>query len=196
MKIIILCSVILTAFFGCQERKVSVHKQSIEKQIEQPTFIDQSINNIILDNPKSSVSVIGKNLLNKRKLGETLTIANKSNSESLDLYFIPGNIKYSFSNFHLRFSNKNEHNTHIVKSINNFISGKGIKLGMSFKDVKMILGDGMEILSNGNQRIIQVRIEGMEKSTFLKSLNEATYFGTYIFNDNKLTEAYWGFEEP
>ena len=79
--------------------------------------------------------------------------------------------------------------------IEHFISGKGIHLGMSRKEVIDILGKGYQEHPHADEQIISYRIDGKE-SPMLQRHSAPAYFGQYHFKDNRLIRFDMGFEFP
>ena len=81
-----------------------------------------------------------------------------------------------------------------MKNIDNFVTAKGIKLGLSKVEVIKILGGKFEIVEKEKGvKIIKYNIKGKEKFEVLKKYNVPEYFGEYIFKNDKLVEFSFGF---
>ncbi|OIQ82105.1 hypothetical protein GALL_361190 [mine drainage metagenome] len=79
--------------------------------------------------------------------------------------------------------------------IERFMSGKGIHLGMSRKEVINILGKGYEEHAYPEEQIISYRIDDKD-SPMLQRHNAPGYYGQYYFKANRLVRFEMGFDFP
>jgi len=164
---------------------------------ETPQFIDISVNDIFLQDSRSTEKVLGGNIIviTEQDLpSASVRVSNKNRSEVLILTFHPGDIKNSCSEFTVTAADTQEAIT--LSGAAHFITGKGIKLGISKSDVMRILGEAYALEAHENGLTIKYRLEGIESSAFLKRYNMPIYYGRYKFINDSLIEFSFGFEYP
>ena len=79
--------------------------------------------------------------------------------------------------------------------VEQFISGKGIRLGMSKKAVTDILGKGYRESVHPDEQIVSYRIDDKD-AALLQRHNAPAYYGQYYFRENRLVRFEMGFEFP
>lgn len=194
-RLILILVLLITGFLFCEELVLA------------PKFVDISVINIFLGNEESSRQVLGDSIpiselaqfdYDEYAIMPHISYHNKDKKQILTLIFHPGCNKNSFSEIIIRDSIKSSEETiYYLDTINSFITGKKIELGLSKKDVLDILGSNFKIeLMDRNVEIIKYRIVDFEKSDFLKEYNSPEYYGKYKFINNILVEFSFGFTYP
>lgn len=164
-----------------------------------PQSADISVNNIYIDDPESSVKVLGKqiDLIEPDNDFPQVNVYNKDKTQILTLIFHYGGIRNSFSEFRIKLakSNSNLPSKHL-QNIENFVTGKKISLGMTKNELVNILGNKYSETTKEAGILIEYEIDDYDKSDFLKKYNMPHYYGRYHFKDNKLIEILFGFTYP
>ena len=122
---------------------------------------------------------------------------NKAGTEVLTLYFHYGGEVMAFSEFKVSLKSESKLTSKPIKLAGtaNFVTGKGIKLGLSKAQLIKILGPPQESKSAGGAVILDYRIEDKEAGELL-GYPAYLYYGKYTFKAGKLTEFRFGFEYP
>lgn len=79
--------------------------------------------------------------------------------------------------------------------IERFTSGKGIRLGMSKREIIDILGKSYRESAHPNEQVISYRIDDKD-TALLQRHNAPAYYGQYYFRENRLVRFEMGFEFP
>ena len=176
------------------------NKKEEKRYVAKDTLIEgftpeMSVNSIELQNYKSTER-LNKNLTTVEAVnGESfphVDFSNSSNTERLRLIAHYGGTRNAFSEMEVTY-NSIENNVNILE-IHNFQSGRGIKLGMSRKEVENILGEANINFENKlRYRIVDVNTDTSE---FLEKYNYPSYYIDAEFNDNKLVKYRFGFDYP
>ncbi len=123
---------------------------------------------------------------------------SKGHNETLTLVQHPGDGNFSISIFKIEWSNKAEKGyTYLDDS--SFVSGKGIKIGMSKEDITGKLGNCYTAKDSTADTIeLYYRIEAPKdtKNGLLARHNMPIYYASYRFGKNKLEKFEFGFEYP
>jgi hypothetical protein len=169
-----------------------------------PLFVDTSVIDIFLSNPKQSEKILGNKISLIIYDGSSdndflphVNYYNKSKKEILTLVSFPGGIKNSFQEIYIRYAKNSE--KEFVNHLNNipfFITGKGIKLGISKKSLISLLGDNYKIGSDNNIEILSYTFEEGNYHSFLDEYGLPLYYGMYTFKNDKLINFSFGFEYP
>ena len=164
-----------------------------------PKCADISINGIFLEDNISIEDILGKDIkLSKPKNDfPQANFLNSDSSQILTLIFHYGNEKNKFSEFRVRKNEEKMKSSYpVLCGVDCFITYKGIKLGISRNDLVRILGDGYKEIKDSDYHVIIYRLKNVEDSQFLKYYNLPSYFGKYVFKNNKLERFSFGFEYP
>jgi hypothetical protein len=156
-----------------------------------PRRADISVSGIFLEDPASTEKVLGKEIPH----GEQLAYWNKDRTELLTLFFHGGDTVHAFAEFKVTRAGESDS---AVKALPfaSFITGKGVHLGLSQRQIMGIFGKGVEE-DAGKQHIIRYTIEDAQtKMPFLKHYAMPSYYGEYRFKGGKLIEFSFGFELP
>jgi len=158
---------------------------------------ENSVAGIFLDDAKSMKRIFPDGKLKLiEKNGYHVNIENKKQTEVFSAFFCEGDATLCFSIFVVKekLNNFKEPIFTQLKNIDNFVTAKGIKLGLSKVEVIKILGGKFEIVEKEKGvKIIKYNIKGKEKFEVLKKYNVPEYFGEYIFKNDKLVEFSFGF---
>jgi len=164
-----------------------------------PRQADISVSGIFLSDPESTRKILGTPPV-PAESGDDFPVVQVCNSkvtEVLSLVFHHGDIRDSFNEFRVRNISKLPADCiTLPKEIDHFVTGKGIYLGMSKKDLIKILGPDFTEKKEGNRLTVHYKIDDFERSSFLKKYNLPTYYGSYDFERDKLVNFAFGFEYP
>lgn len=152
------------------------------------TFYDTTINNIRLNDCDTIIKLFG----DKYKLSDNMPefpniqIINSNQSQLLTMYMMYGSSKCDFSQFQIEYAPNSREK--LLKSFKldliNFISGKGIHLGMSVSQLKLKLGEPSETKQAKRQTILSYQeYNGL-------------YFADYYFKKDRLIKFRYGYEYP
>jgi len=157
---------------------------------------DTSLNGIILRNSKSADNVIGAD--NNVDEKEQYHFYSLMDAETLTLTQHPGDGKNQISVFSVSYSDKADHGYKQLK-VENFQTEKGIKLGLTKKQLVEKLGNCYAVVDSTENCIeLYYRIENPKDSRtkILESNNMPVYYATYTFCKDKLRYYEFGFEYP
>lgn len=164
-----------------------------------PRQADISVSGIFLNDPESTHKILG----NPSEPVESdddfpiLQVCNSNTTEILTLVFHYGDVRDSFSEFRVCNISKTPTNCIMpLKGVDHFVTGKGIRLGISKKELIKILGPGFTETKEGDQITIHYKIDDFETSSFLKEYNLPVYYGSYHLREDKLVKFEFGFEYP
>ncbi len=175
-----------------------------ELDIILPSCVNISVINIFLNDENSSKQILG-NIIPISELAQFdyddyatmphVNFYNKQKTQILTLIFYPGDPKNNFSKMIIRKSiNSSDDQIHSLNSINFFITGKSIELGITKEDLVEILGSKNKTESkNENMEIVKYLISDFKNSDFLQKYNNPEYIGEYKFVNNILIEFAFGF---
>jgi hypothetical protein len=157
---------------------------------------DTSVSGIELEDAKTAISIIG----NKDKISrnDQYHYYSANGKEILTLNQHPGNGKYSMSIFKVEQSDKTDHDYKKL-DIANFKTEKGIKLGLSKKQVIEKFGNCYQAKDSSSSKIeLYYRIESPNdtRTKLLKSHNMPIFYASYQFKKDRLTKFEFGFEYP
>lgn len=164
-----------------------------------PQFADLSISGIFLDDPESVARVIGTPPP-PVEIGDdfpTLQVCNSARTELLVLVFLYGGTKDAYSQ--IRVSEMPKPSPPCVvppAGVTHFVTGKGVRLGMSTADLIRALGQGYSQSRQGNDTVLSYRLSGIDRSPLLQRFNMPVYAGSYRFRRGKLVAFEFGFPYP
>lgn len=175
-----------------------------------PQCSDISVNDIYLLDAASAEKVIGKDIeLEADDEPTCINCAhffNRQETEVLSLILHGGDDKNRFSEIWiLRAAAKPKSTIHHLSSIDHFITGKGIKLGMRRTEVVKALGrknssekimDNMAVLRYKFDNHDSSHAPDREEVQFLECYSQIGYFAEYKFRSDILVEFIFGFENP
>jgi hypothetical protein len=168
-------------------------KTSPEPPKSVPKRADISISGIFLNDPASAEKVLGKEIPMN---GEHVAYWNSDRTQLLTLFFHSGDEVHSFSEIKVNQAGKSESAIKVL-SFPAFITGKGVRLGITEKQLTAIFGKGLKERV-GSQSIIRYKIEdtSLSSSPFLQHYRMPSYYGEYRYEGGKLVEFRFGFEYP
>jgi hypothetical protein len=158
-----------------------------------PKRADISVSGIFLNDPASTEKILGKEI---PMTNEHVAYLNSDRTQLLTLFFHPGDEVHSFSEIKVTQAGKSESAIKVL-SLPAFITGKGVRLGITQKQLTAIFGKGVEERV-GSQSIIRYKIEdtSLSSSPFLQHYRMPSYYGEYHYEGGKLVEFRFGFEYP
>ena len=114
---------------------------------------------------------------------EQTEVVSGNGKQLLRMIFLPGDITNQFSQFKVEYAASNQ-NSDLKIDSDEFYTGKGIKLGLTEKEVTNLLGEPHELKSQNQIKIYWYRPK------------QSLYFGNYYFENNKLIKYCFGFDYP
>jgi hypothetical protein len=154
---------------------------------------EMKANSIELLNPKS-IEKLNKSftLIESEESFPYVIFLSNTGTEALKLIFHYGGVKNSFSEIEM---SQNKHREEgLVLNEEKFVTGRGIQLGMTRKEVESILGKP-NIYSNNKIRYRIVDLD-LSNSAFLKRYNYPSYYIEAQFFQEKLVKYKFGFDYP
>ncbi len=160
---------------------------------------DTSIYGINLHDRVSALHILGPNyklLENDSQEQPYISFLNSSATEQVFLIAHYASTKYEFDEFEVKQVDTIIKNIPKLK-IDHFVTGMGITIGMTKKDITSRLGSCYSIIRDHSDREkIYFRIDNPNKSKFLKRYNMPVFYASYYFKDEKLKSFKFGFEYP
>ncbi len=155
---------------------------------------DTSLSNMVLRNSQSAESVLQQ----KDLLGDTSYLFfSKDKMQVLEVNVHPGDGVSQVSIFKVRNASAGVKAT--PTGIGDFVTEKGIKLGLTKAELTSLLGNCyLAADSSASSLTLNYRLETPQdtKTGFLKSQNMPIYYAVYKFINDKLSEFEFGFEYP
>jgi len=173
--------------------------EHVRAESEIPRQADISVSGIFLSDSESTRKILGTPPAPAESGDDfpVVQVCNSKATEVLILVFHYGDLRDSFNEFRVRNISKLPADCiTLPQEIDHFVTGKGIHLGMSKKDLIKILGPDFTEKREGNRLRVHYRIADFERSSFLKKYNLPTYYGSYNFEGDKLVNFSFGFEYP
>ena len=171
-----------------------------------PKVADFSVAGIKLNDAKSSRAVLGREissrtdpaLIDDNTESPHAMAINKAGTQVLTFYFHEGDEVMAVSEFKISLASETKLTGKPIKlaGIATFVTGKGIKLGLSEAQLTKILGPPQERSSTKDAVIFDYRIEDSEAGKWFGGYTGDLYYGTYTFKAGKLTEFRFGFRYP
>jgi hypothetical protein len=158
---------------------------------------DTSIYNMILDDMESTVKQVGEEsgmIETNEELPYRLFVSNNKRQQ-LKLIYHYGRSKNEFAEVEVSANPATAQVTTL--NTNTFITGRGIKLGMTEAEIIAVLGSCYKIISGDKaSELIKYTIDDDEHSDFLHRFNYPLYYAEYEFEGNRLIRFKFGFEYP
>jgi hypothetical protein len=173
--------------------------EQVRTESEIPRQADISVSEIFLNDQESTRRILGTPPAPAESDNDfpVVQICNSKATEALILVFHYGDFRDSFNEFRVRnISELPADCITLSKKIGHFITGKGIHLGISKKDLIKILGPDFTEKKESHSLKIHYRIVDSERSSFLRKYNLPIYYGLYNFEGDKLVNFSFGFEYP
>jgi len=173
-------NIFLTIFILSQ----TAHCQLLNTEdLKNQKYYESTLNGMVIRDPHSIEKVLKttKDLFDMED--EETEVISGDGRQSVKMIFLPGDITNQFSQFKVEYTTNNQR---IDLKIDNdeFCTGKGIKLGLTEKEVTNLLGEPHELKYQNQLKVYWYRPE------------ESLYFGNYYFQDNKLIKFWFGFSYP
>lgn len=185
MRLFFLLSLLLTGFLS----------------FSQSFIADTAINKIALEDSVSVLNILGKdswNALTEDSESVKTNVYNKDKTQRLELIFHEGDNRNCFSEFrvlqNLKNNSGNDHKYLLLKE-DHFVSSKGISLGLNPKAIEEKLGFKLEQKQGKKGELILFFQKDVAKDPAFKKYNMPVYYGQYIFQNDKLIEFSFGFEQ-
>jgi hypothetical protein len=171
-----------------------------------PKVADFSVAGIKLNDAKSSRAVLGREissgtdpaLIDDNTDSPHAMAINKAGTQVLTFYFHEGDEVMAISEFKISRASETKLTGKPIKlaGVATFVTGKGIKLGLSEAQLTRILGPPQERSSTKDAVILDYRIEDPEAGKWFGGYTGDLYYGTYTFKAGKLAEFRFGFHYP
>lgn len=163
-------------------------------------FIPDSIMaGVLLRDTTSAIAVLGRvpseELLEDHRDMPRASFFNQDSTEILTVYIHYGGYRNEYCE--LRISIPEASPVRAALPIVRFTSGRGVRLGLSVAEVVQIFGNtpARDIGNNGNVRL-SYTIKDSATSTFLQRFNYPSYYASFMFEHDRLTDYRFGFEYP
>jgi hypothetical protein len=172
-----------------------------------PKVADFSVAGIKLGDAKSSRAVLGRKISSgtdpalieddTEEMPHAMA-TNKAGTQVLTFYFHYGDEVMAFSEFKISLASETKLTGKPIKlaGVATFVTGKGIKLGLSEAQLTRILGPPQERSSTKDAVILDYQIQDSEAGKWFGGYTGDLYYGTYTFKAGKLTEFRFGFRYP
>jgi hypothetical protein len=156
--------------------------QSIKGDKQRPAFYDSTINGLHLRDPASIERIMGitDNIVDKDS--ERAEVVNESGNQLLTMLFHPGDVINQFSEFMVEYNTERKL-PELRMHEKEFMTGKGIRLGITKKQLLETLGEPKEKKQDA-------------WLYYYKQENGLLYFGNYYFKDEMLDGFWFGEEYP
>lgn len=147
-------------------------------------YYDSTLNGIRLRDPRTVEKVFKTtdNLIDPND--DQTEVTNEQGNQLLTMYFLPGDVINQFSQFKVEYNSQNK-TTDLKLGEKEFVTGKGIRLGTTEKELIKVLGQPKEKRNESGLTIYLYRQEG-----------EGLYFGNYYFQGGRLIRFWFGEEYP
>lgn len=182
------------------DKNLKEEYQAKEKLKDLNSYIanpDTSVVGIKIRNIESVLNVLGRKI--ELSGDSTHLFYSSDQKQRLCLRVHAGDFKNQVSIFSVTYSNHPKGNVRKIYS-EVFETEKGIKLGLSEKQIVQKLGNSysLESKANNGNRTIYYTIEypNDSKTKILKTNNMPAYYAKYTFKDDKLIFYEFGFEYP
>ncbi|MBK9522515.1 MAG: hypothetical protein IPO13_13070 [Rhodocyclaceae bacterium] len=163
-----------------------------------PKQADISISNIVLHDMASQKQVLGVDIpFDKNADLPVATFSSADGRQFLTVSSHPGGLG-EISEFRVSSSPGKNLVARRIASRDAFVTGKGIRLGLTKSQLVSRLGAPLRTKGNGNFVTLEYRIEDTEQnpSKFLRFYNMPIYYGSYTFKNNYLVAFKCGFDYP
>ncbi|MHB8844235.1 MAG: hypothetical protein ACYC7L_05740 [Nitrospirota bacterium] len=164
-----------------------------------PRQADISVSGIYLSDPDSIRKMLGTSVTPVEPDNDfpIAVVCNSKSTEVLTLVFHYGSYRDSYSEFRVRSISKRPPNCiDSPKGGNHFITGKGIRLGISKRELINILGSGYSEKKEDHLIILQYKTDNVDTSRFIQKYDWSLYYGSYYFSKDKLVKFEFGFIYP
>ncbi|MBD3271236.1 MAG: hypothetical protein GF384_01700 [Elusimicrobia bacterium] len=160
-----------------------------------PIAVDLSINKIILRDAQSAEKVLGEEIELDGMVVPKAHYYNKKKTEILTIVFHNGDQRNEFSEFIVRSSTEMIRGPiHRLPAVSYFKTGKGVRLGITKKELSKRLGRFYVEKENSEDKTTVLTYDISEKPT--ERYDWSLYYGRYVFKDGRLIEFAFGFQYP
>jgi len=155
---------------------------------------DTTLHGITLGDYKSTEKVLGRDRRGAPDNPDTdfpwYAFASRNGQETMRLRRHAGDVVDSYMEFEVR---RGTDEKAVPLAANRFVSGKGVKLGMSRQAVVALFGPCFRATRNGKTETLRYEIEeDPPRSRVLKNANMPQYYAEYEFEDGKLVRFAFG----
>lgn len=160
-------------------------------------FVDIALNGVYIGNPKSAREVFGKGI-KYWDVYEGFYVYNRDKTQLAKFDMHGGDVEYSISEFEVKYAvNSQDKSNFVLDTAEEFVTDNGIKLGLSKQSVIDILGNEFKREKDEGKsfEILKYFLDG-DDSVFLQRFKMPIYYGTYVFDKDKLIKFSFGFEYP
>ena len=154
-------------------------------QVHRQKYLDNSVNTIKLRDPKTVEKTFGEDVNYLDKDSDQTEVANIDGKQILTMIFHPGGTINEFSEFKVSYNSKNSKPKLKIET-KDFETAKKVKLGLTEKQVKKLLGPPTKRTTDN----------GLEIWTYESKTEDDLYFGRYDFKDGRLIQFWFGEEYP
>lgn len=164
-----------------------------------PREAEISVSGVLLDDATSARTPFGTPpyLDDPESDQPKVYLCNADKSEKLTLVYYEGDTANIISEFRAeRVETRYVDCLQPPASIDRFVTGKGIHLGMTQNEVARILGNHYTEHNQLDETVISYRIDNGKESDFLLRHSSPAYFGQYHFKENRLVKFSFGLEYP
>jgi len=153
------------------------------EELKKKMYYDSTLNGMRFRDPISVERTIGTttNIIDSED--EQTEVININGDQLLTMIFHPGDVVNQFSEFKIEYNSKNVRSNYKIKE-KEFVTGKGIKLGITEQKLLEVLGQPMEKKSD------------KDCVEYYYKQDDGLYFGHYWFKNGKLEKFWFGEEYP
>jgi len=157
--------------------------QSTNDDRHRPQFYDSTVNGLQLRDLASIERIMGitDNIVDNES--ERAEVINETGNQLLTMIFHPGDVVNQFSEYKVEY-NKERKLPKLRINEKEFITGKGIRLGITKEQLSETLGQPKDKKQEDTWMY------------YYKQENGLLYFGSYYFQDGMLAEFWFGEEYP
>lgn len=156
-----------------------INGEELKKQL----YYDSTLNGMRLRDPRSVEVVIGttENMIDPQD--GTTEVLSSTRGQVLTMIFHPGDVVNLFSQFKVEYNTQKLNSKYKIRD-KAFLTGKGIKLGITEQQLLKILG----------KPAAKENDDGYTRYSYKQ--NDGLYFGSYWFKKGKLAKFWYGEEYP
>jgi hypothetical protein len=161
---------------------------------EVPKAADVSIHGVFLFDLESQRRVLGDVRFSEKTAMPQARFASEDGAQRLTLVSHPGSVGdvAEVAVSHGKGDGKR------LAGAKAFVTGKGIRLGITEQEVTALLGAPLRARRTGSSRTLEYRVEERpgKASAFLEHYGMPVYYGIYSFSGDRLVAFRFGFEYP
>jgi len=157
---------------------------------------DTSVAGIKIRNAESTLNILGRQA--KLEGDSTYVFYSSDKKQKLGMTVHPGDYYSQVSIFNISYSDNSKQNFRLI-SLREFKTEKGIKLGISKKEIIEKLGTcyvAKDSTTNTIELNYRIELPNDSKTKLLTSNNMPIYYAKYRLINNKLENIEFGFEYP